>query len=69
MLESFSAWLDKVSNFFSQRKGLLPLIGIIFILLNLILQFVPVGWLSQSNLLLHVGTVVAILGILLAKAL
>jgi hypothetical protein len=69
MLESFSAWLDKVSNFFSQRKGLLPLIGIIFILLNLIIQFVPVGWLSQSNLLLHVGIIVAILGILLAKAL
>ncbi len=69
MLESFSAWLDKASNFFSQRKGLLPLIGIIFILLNLIIQFVPVGWLSQSNLLLHVGIIVAILGILLAKAL
>lgn len=69
MHESFSAWLDKVSNFFSQRKGLLPLIGIIFIILNLVIQFIPVSWLAQSNLLLHIGIIIAIMGILLAKAL
>lgn len=61
--------LDKLSEFLAHRKGLLPLLGILLVLANLILQFLPVGWLAQSNLLLHIGVIVAIFGIMLAWAL
>lgn len=69
-----SAWLsktiDRLSDYFAHRKGLLPLIGLSLIIVNLILQFVLLpNWLTQSNLLLHVGLVIAILGLMLAWAL
>lgn len=62
--------LDWASPFFAHRKGLLPLVGIALILINLVLQFFPgTGWLVESNLFLHLGAIVAILGVLLAFAL
>ena len=61
--------LDKLSEFLAHRKGLLPLLGILLVLTNLILQFLPAGWLGESNLLLHIGVIVAIFGIMLAWAL
>ncbi|MDK1027975.1 MAG: hypothetical protein QGM50_11475 [Anaerolineae bacterium] len=66
-----SKLLDWLSNFLVHRKGLLPLIGILFVLINFILQFVmPSGhWLASSNLFLHAGIVSAIFGMLLAWAL
>ena len=65
-----SRMIDWLSEYLAHRKGLLPLLGIVLILLNLIFQFVlPSGWLVSSNLLLHVGLVVAILGLMIAWAL
>lgn len=65
-----SKFIDRASEFLAARKGLLPIVGIILILANLILQFsAPAGWLTGSNLLLHIGIIVAILGIMLAWAL
>ena len=65
-----SKLLDILSEYLARRKGLLPLIGIVFIMVNLILQFVPVPpWLASSNLLLHIGLIIAILGLMLAWAL
>ena len=62
--------LDLLSEYLAHRKGLLPLIGIVFIVLNLILQFtLSPFWLTTSNLLLHVGIVIAIIGLMLAWAL
>jgi hypothetical protein len=70
MIEKFNRLLDRISEFLAQRKGLLPLIGIVLVLINGILQFIPAsGWVSDTNLLLHLGVVIAILGILLAWAL
>ncbi|MDP2976507.1 MAG: hypothetical protein Q8N45_09905 [Anaerolineales bacterium] len=43
--------LDKLSEFLAHRKGLLPLLGILLVLANLILQFFPSGWAGESNLL------------------
>ncbi len=67
-------WLSKLvddgSEYFAHRKGLLPLIGIIFVIVNLILQFLlPPGWLVSSNLFLHLGIIIAIFGLMLAWAL
>lgn len=66
-----SRLMDRLSEFFSQRKGLLPLIGILLVALNLVLQFVlPTNnVLAHSNLFLHVGVIIGLFGILLAWAL
>ncbi len=65
-----SKLFDQLSEFLAHRKGLLPLLGIGLIILNLILQFVlPPGWLVSTNILLHIGLVIAIFGLMLAWAL
>jgi hypothetical protein len=66
-----SKWVDRLSEYLAHRKGLLPLLGVALILLNLLLQFLlPVGsLLASSNLFLHLGLVIAILGFMLAWAL
>jgi hypothetical protein len=70
MLTRFSRLLDRLSEFIAHRKGLLPLIGILLILVNFTIQFIPwFGWFSESNLLLHLGLVISIIGFLLAWAL
>lgn len=70
MGERFSKFLDRVSEFLAVRKGLLLLLGLLLVTLNLVLQFVPgAGWLAGTQLFLHLGVIVAILGVMLAWAL
>jgi hypothetical protein len=70
MIPKFNHLLDILSNFLAVRKGLVPLLGIILIIANLVLQFIPgMGWLASTNLFLHVGIIVAVIGIMLAWAL
>lgn len=66
-----SRLLDWLSEFLAHRKGLLPLIGLILIVVNFIFQFLfPIGhWLPDSNLFLHIGLVIAIFGFMMARAL
>ena len=65
-----SKWLDRMSEYLAHRKGLLPIIGIIFIIVNLIVQFVfPQSPLAFSNIFLHIGLIIAILGFMLSWAL
>ncbi len=65
-----SKWLDRMSEYLAHRKGLLPITGIIFIVVNLIVQFVfPQSPLAFSNIFLHVGLIIAILGFMLSWAL
>ena len=65
-----SKLFDFLSDYLARRKGLLPLIGIILIFLNLILEFIlPPSWLTTSNLLLHLGIIIAVFGLMLAWAL
>ena len=70
MISKLNHYLDIVSEFFAHRKGLLPAIGILLVFVNYVLQFIPwFGWFSESDFLLHLGVVLAILGFLLAWAL
>jgi hypothetical protein len=70
MQNSISRFLDKVSNFLAHRKGLLPALGLLLIILNLVIQFIPsLDLLAQRNLLLHLGLIISILGLMLAWAL
>lgn len=69
MMQTLSHWVDQLSDFFAHRKGLLPLIGIALVVANYIIVLIAPGWLASTNLLLHLGVIVAILGFLLARAL
>jgi hypothetical protein len=65
-----SKLLDRLSEFIARRKGLLPIIGLLLIIANLMIQFMmPGSLLATSNLLLHIGLVVAIFGLMLSWAL
>ena len=69
MLKKFNSLLDKLSDYLAHRKGLLPLLGIIFISINFILQFLLENWIAQSNIFLHMGVIMAIIGFIIAWAL
>ncbi len=60
-----SKFIDKLSNYLADRKGLIPLVGVLFILVNLFFQIVPLGWLTTSNLFLHLGIILSVLGLML----
>jgi len=65
-----SIGIDKASNYFSDRKGLLPLVGLVLILVDQFLViFFPELTVSVINLFLHLGLVIAILGFLIAAIL
>ena len=65
-----SRLIDRMSEFFAQRRGLLPLVGLLLVLANLVLQYVqPAARLSSTNLLLHLGVLIAIFGLMLARVL
>ena len=68
-MKRFNRFLDWISEYLAARKGLLPIIGLLFVVVNFILQIFSQSWLAESNLFLHLGVILAILGILLAWAL
>jgi hypothetical protein len=70
MSDALSKLLDRLTDYLAERKGLLPLLGILFVIFNLLLWLIlPACWLRDSNLFLHLGVILAIFGLLLARAL
>ncbi len=66
----FSKLLDDLSEYLAHRKGFLPLLGTLLVLVNLLLEILfPGWWLTKVDLLLHLGVIVAVLGLVLARAL
>ena len=65
--------IDRMSNYLAQNKALPVFVGIALVILNYVLQFlvhVPViGAIVSTNLLLHLGIIVGLVGILLGDAL
>lgn len=61
--------IDKLSHFFGKYPGLLPIVGLLFIILNLLLQPFQNIWIVESNLFLHIGLITSLIGILLIKPL
>lgn len=69
-MEKFGQILDQLSDYLAHRKGLLPMLGIVLIVLNWVLQFIPgLQGFADTNTLLHLGTILAIVGMMLAWAL
>jgi hypothetical protein len=65
-----SKLLDRMSEYLARRKGLLPIIGIILVIVNLLVQFIfPNSPLAFSNIFLHIGLILAIFGLMLSWAL
>lgn len=65
-----SRFLDNLSEFLASRKGLIPILGLIFILINfLFLVFLDESFLARTNLFLHLGVILGILGLMLARIL
>jgi hypothetical protein len=70
-MKKVSRLIDKASDYFAHRKGLLPLIGILLVIINYILPFIfgLDNVITGSNLFLHLGIIIAIFGMMLAWAL
>lgn len=69
-MKRLSRLVDNASNYFARRKGLLPLLGILLVIINFILPFIfGLNIITGSNLFLHLGVIVAIFGMMLAWAL
>lgn len=69
-MKRLSRLVDRASDYFAHRKGLLPLIGMVLIVINYFLPFLfGLNWVTGSNLFLHLGILLAIFGIMLAWAL
>ncbi len=65
-----SRLVDNASNYFARRKGLLPLLGLLLVIINFILPFIfGLNVITGSNLFLHLGVIIAIFGMMLAWAL
>jgi hypothetical protein len=65
-----SRLIDRASEYFARRKGLLPLIGMVLVVINFFLPFlIGINWITGTNLFLHLGILVAIFGMMLAWAL
>lgn len=65
--------LKRVSEFLVHRKGLPVLAAAALVFLNLIVRMLPawpwLSWLQSTDLLLHLGIILGLLGILLGDAL
>jgi hypothetical protein len=64
--------IEKLNNLLGERPGLLPLLGVGLILIDLLLQIYPgpgSGWFVDSNLLLHIGALLGVIGLLLIRVL
>lgn len=70
MKKQFNEFLDTISEFLAFRKGLLPFLGIVFVVFNLVITILfPATWLATTGLFLHFGIILSILGILIGWAL
>lgn len=62
--------LDRISTYIAEHKGVPVLIGVLLVVINFALGFLaPGSWLVTTNLLLHLGVVIGLMGILLGDAL
>ena len=64
--------LDRISDYVSTHRGVPVLLGVLLVVLNYVLQIIPgvqLGFVETTNLFLHLGIIVVMLGVLLGDAL
>ncbi len=74
-MNKLDAWLsrllDRISDYVASHRGVPVLIGVLLVVLNYILLVIPgvqLGFVESTNLFLHLGVIVGLLGILLGDA-
>ncbi|HZD10615.1 MAG TPA: hypothetical protein VE553_04665 [Candidatus Binatia bacterium] len=69
MDEWINSLVERVNDFLVRKPGALPLFGVGLIVVNFVLQLFPGpdAWIARSNLLLHVGLVLSLIGLLLVN--
>ena len=64
--------VEKLNTYLSAKPGLVPLIGVVLIIFNLILQSIAgpesTNWFVTSDVLLHIGAITSIIGLLVVRA-
>jgi TRAP-type mannitol/chloroaromatic compound transport system permease small subunit len=62
-----------LSDFLGRLPGLPILLAVVLVALNFVLRLLPdwpvVGWLASTDLLLHLGVILGLVGLLLGEAL
>lgn len=62
--------MQKFTDWLAHHKGVPVITGILLVLVSLVVRFIPpLEFLAGGEVLLHVGVIVAIVGILLGDAL
>ena len=62
--------VDRLLEFLERWRGLPAIVGAALVILNFIVGFIPgAGWLAWHDWLLHLGIVVAIVGLLVTETL
>jgi hypothetical protein len=65
--------IDKLSEYLAHNKAMPVFLGVLLVILNYGMQFIVdmpvIGFIGSTNLLLHLGVIVGLLGILLGDAL
>jgi len=63
--------LDRLLGFLARWRGLPAIIGVVLVALSFIVSFVPGAspWLTWHDWLLHLGIIVAVLGLLVGEIL
>ncbi len=67
--------IEKINTYLSTRPGLVPLVGVILIIFNFILNTIlqlfdnpAADWFVHSNIPLHIGLITSIIGLLVIRA-
>jgi hypothetical protein len=72
-LDSFlSRIIDWISDYVSTHRGVPVLLGVALVVLNYLLLIIPgvqLGFVEETNLFLHIGVIVGLVGVLLGDAL
>lgn len=67
MDERINYIIEAVNDFMVERPGITPLLGVLLIIINFLLQIYPGPdtWIAGSNFFLHLGLILSVVGLLL----
>ena len=74
-MNKLDAWLsrllDGISDYVSTHRGVPVLLGVLLVVLNYLLVIIPgvqLGFVETTNLFLHLGVIIGLIGVLLGDA-
>ena len=75
-MNKLDAWLskvlDRISDYVATHRGVPVLLGVLLVVVNYVLLIIPgeqLGFVETTNLFMHLGVIVGLLGVLLGDAL